>query len=208
MTNFFPDDADQSFQDFLASYLQNLNKSIESLDIPQTLLAIDELIKNISSGGTIFTCGNGGSSSIAEHFVCDLVKGASSDTTIEPKVIPLLSTPLLTAIANDIGYEEVFSFPLSKYAMKGDILLSVSSSGNSPNIIKAIETAKSLSITSISFVGFDGGKAKEISDFCIHTPSDNYGICEDAHHALMHIISQFIRLGSIDDKNKLGKIKF
>jgi len=208
MTNFFPDNADQSFQDFLASYLLNLNKSIESLDIPQTLLAIDELIKNISSGGTIFTCGNGGSSSIAEHFVCDLVKGASADSEVDPKVIPLLSTPLLTAIANDIDYSNVFSFPLSKYASKGDILLSVSSSGNSPSIIKAIETAKSLDVTSISFVGFDGGKAKDISDFCLHTQSDNYGICEDSHHALMHIISQFIRLTSIDNKSKLGKIKF
>ena len=208
MSNFFPDTADQSFQEFLTLYLKNLNKSIESLDFSQTLLAIDELVKNIRSGGTIFTCGNGGSSSIADHFVCDLVKGASTDSKVDPKVIPLLSTPLLTAIANDIDYSNVFSFPLSKYASKGDILLSVSSSGNSPSIIKAIEKAKSLDVISISFVGFNGGQAKKISDFCIHTPSDNYGICEDAHHALMHIISQYIRLTSIDEESKLGKIKF
>lgn len=208
MKNLFPDNANLSFGDFLSSYLNKLNESMGSLDINETISAIEVLIKNIKSGGTIYTCGNGGSSSIADHFVCDLVKGASSDSTVEPKVIPLLSTPLLTAIANDKDYNEVFSFPLSKYAAKGDILLSVSSSGNSPNIIKAIETAKSLGVTSISFVGFDGGRAKEISDFCLHTPSDNYGICEDSHHALMHIISQFIRLTSIDDESKLGKIKF
>ncbi len=208
MTNFFPDNPDMTFEDFLTNYLERLNNFSESLDLQEAVNIIDTLTKNISDGKTIFTCGNGGSASIAEHFVCDLVKGTSTDSTVSPRAIPLLITPLLTAVANDISYDDIFSFQLSKFANKGDILLSVSSSGNSPNIIKAIETAKELDVTSISFVGFDGGKAKEISDFCLHVPSNNYGICEDAHHVLMHVISQYIRLASIEDKSKLGKIKF
>jgi len=208
MNNFFPADKDYSLEDFLSNYLKKLNESINSLDLNEVKRVVEALMVNIKSGATIYTCGNGGSSSIADHFVCDLVKGASSDSSIEPKVVPLLSTPLLTAIANDVGYEDVFSFPLSRYATKGDILLSVSSSGNSPNIIKAIETAKSLGVTTISFLGFEGGKAKELSDLYLHTPSDNYGICEDAHHALMHILSQYIRLISINDPSEVGKIKF
>ena len=115
---------------------------------------------------------------------------------------------MLTAIANDISYDQVFSFQIRKYATKGDILLSISSSGNSTNIIKAIEEAKSMEVTTISFVGFDGGRAKEMSDLCIHIPSNNYGICEDAHHSLMHIFAQYLRITSIDDKNKIGTMPF
>jgi phosphoheptose isomerase len=208
MNNSFPENSDYSLEEFFSTYLKKLNQSIESLDIEQVKTVVDALMKNIDSGATIYTCGNGGSSSIADHFVCDLVKGASSDSSVNPKVVPLLSMPLLTAIANDIGYEDIFSFPLSKYASQGDILLSVSSSGNSPNIVKAIETAKSLGVLTISFLGFEGGKAKELSDLCLHTPSDNYGVCEDAHHALMHILSQYIRLVSINNQSEVGKIKF
>ena len=84
----------------------------------------------------------------------------------------------------------------------------VSSSGNSENIIKAIQSAKIKKMISLSFVGFDGGKAKSLSDHAIHVESNNYGICEDAHHALMHIFAQFLRLKNINDTNILGNIKF
>ncbi len=208
MTNFFPNNSEITFEEFLKSYMERLRSSSELLDIKKAISIIEVLVDNIKSGGTIFTCGNGGSAAIADHFVCDLVKGTSSDSKLNPKAIPLLMTPLLTATANDISYDEIFSFPLSKFGREGDILLSVSSSGNSANIIKAIEMAKKLKLISISFVGFDGGKANVISDYSLHIPSDNYGICEDAHHVLMHVISQFIRLTSIDDKSKLGNIKF
>ena len=137
-----------------------------------------------------------------------MLKELQNDSNIDPRVVPLLSTPMLTAIANDISYDEVFAFQIKQYATKGDILLSISSSGNSENIIRAIEQAKSLGALTISFVGFDGGRAKEISDLCLHISSDNYGICEDAHHALMHIFAQYLRLISIDDKEKIGSIPF
>tara|TARA_B100001250_G_C19817322_1_gene799379 strand:+ start:874 stop:1434 length:561 start_codon:yes stop_codon:yes gene_type:complete len=162
----------------------------------------------IRSKKTIYTCGNGGSSSIAEHLVCDFIKGASTDSEIDPKVVPLLTTPVITAIGNDIGYEEIFSYQVKKYASKGDVLLCVSSSGNSPNILKAIEVAKEKGMLTLSFVGFAGGKAREVSDFCLHINSSNYGVVEDSHHILMHIFAQYLRLRYIDDKDKLGQLKF
>ena len=114
----------------------------------------------------------------------------------------------MTAISNDIGYEEIFSFQLSGYGNEGDALISVSSSGNSPNIVSAIKKASSMGISTISFVGFDGGEAKNISDYCIHIPIHNYGVVEDAHHTLMHIISQFIRMKNLKNPNSLKETIF
>ena len=208
MNSFFPTNPNYTLEQFIASYSKRLVKALETLDTEQIKKVFEALATNIQSEAIIYTCGNGGSSAIAEHLVCDFVKGASTDSTVEPKVVPLLSTPIITAIANDISYDEVFAYQVKKYGSENDILLSVSSSGNSENIIRAIETAKSMSMLTISFVGFDGGRAKEISDFVLHVRADNYGICEDAHHALMHIFAQFIRLSFINDSNKIGSLKF
>ena len=205
---FFADNSDYSLKEFLLTYSNLLENALREIDETALQDSFNCLSKAVQSKATIFTCGNGGSSSIADHLVCDFVKGAANDSNIDPRVVPLLSTPMLTAIANDISYDEVFAFQIKQYATKGDILLSISSSGNSENIIRAIEQAKSLGALTISFVGFDGGRAKEISDLCLHISSDNYGICEDAHHALMHIFAQYLRLISINDKEKIGSIPF
>jgi phosphoheptose isomerase len=208
MNDFFPDNPDYTMDNFISIYADRLNQSLKTLDLQKVEQTFEAISKGIKSKATIYTCGNGGSSSIAEHLVCDFVKGASSDSTIDPKVVPLLSTPTVTAIANDKSYQEIFSYQIKKLGKEGDILLSVSSSGNSENIIEAINTAKLKGLLTISFVGFDGGVAKEISDFSIHVNSNNYGICEDAHHALMHIFAQFLRLKNIDDPDKVGNLKF
>ena len=208
MKKYFPYNSDSSLEKFTQEYSKNLHDAFKNIDSNIMRLVLEALLKNIKSRHTIYSCGNGGSSSIADHLVCDFVKGAAKDSTIDPRVVPLLSTPMLTAIANDMSYEEVFAFQIKQYATEGDILLSISSSGNSENIIRAIEEAKSLGVLTISFVGFDGGRAKEISDLCLHISSNNYGICEDAHHALMHIFAQYLRVISNDDKKKIGSIPF
>ena len=208
MANYFPSKQGFSLEEFLQAYNQKLHLALQHLNINDLENVLIELTQAIERKSTIFTCGNGGSSAIAEHLVCDFVKGASTDTTIEPKVIPLLSTPIVTAIANDNSYDDIFSYQVQKYGEEKDVLLSVSSSGNSNNIIKAIELAKSKNMVTISFVGFDGGRAKEISDHSIYIKSSNYGICEDAHHSLMHILAQYLRLEFIDSEDKVGKIKF
>ena len=205
---FFPEKQVYSLEEFHKEYSRRLSLALSQID-PKSLDEVyNSLLKCVKSNSTIFTCGNGGSSSIAEHLVCDFVKGASTNSDIQPKVFPLLSTPILTAVANDISYDEVFSFQVAKYSQKNDLLLSVSSSGNSENIIKAIEKAKSMDLLTISFVGFDGGRVKEISDLVVHVEVDNYGLAEDAHHALMHIFAQYLRLQSVTVKEKIGKIKF
>ena len=208
MSNFFPTNQDQNIKEFLDEYIDRLAVSMKSLDLVTLQSVYSALLDAITRNSVIYTCGNGGSSSIAEHFVCDFVKGASTDSSIDPKVVPLLNTPTLTAIGNDIGYEEIFSYQVEKYGSEGDVLMCVSSSGNSENIIRALNTARLKKMISISFVGFDGGEANSQSDYSIHIDSENYGICEDAHHALMHIFAQFIRLKNIKDKEILGNIKF
>ena len=204
----FPEKKGYDLQSFHKSYAEKLKEALDSIDIEDLEGVYDTLNDSIQHDRTVFTCGNGGSSAIAEHLVCDFVKSASADSSAKLKVYPLLSTPILTAIANDIGYKEIFSYQIEKYSKENDILLAISSSGNSENIIAAIKTAKAMGLTTISFVGFNGGAAKELSDISVHVKAENYGIAEDAHHALMHIFAQYIRLRNFVDDTKLGKTKF
>jgi phosphoheptose isomerase len=151
----------------------------------------------------VFVCGNGGSLTMSDHFHCDHAKGSYYDAKLKPKIQPLTSGSIITAIANDIGYDHIFSFQLEMKANKDDVLVAISASGNSPNIVYALKTAKKIGMQTIAFVGFDGGKAKELSDISLHIKENNYGIIEDAHQSLMHIIAQHIRI----QFNKTDKIK-
>ncbi|MDA8598826.1 SIS domain-containing protein [Porticoccaceae bacterium] len=205
----FPDAKSIDLTNFLSGYMNEIQKGFESIDVDDLEKIVSVLDSAIKRNRTIFTCGNGGSSSIAEHFVCDFLKGASTETSIQPIIHSLSSnTPTVTAVANDISYDDIFSYQLERYGKDGDILLCVSSSGNSTNIIKALSMAKSKNIESISFVGFAGGDAKNISDNCIHIPNKNYGIVEDVHHSLMHMLAQYIRLKNLLDKNNIEKTVF
>jgi len=205
----FPNAISVELSDFLAGYMAEIQKGFESIDVANLGKVVNVLESAIKRNSTIYTCGNGGSSSIAEHFVCDFLKGASTGTSIQPIIHSLSSnTPTVTAVANDISYDDIFSFQLDKYGKDGDILLCVSSSGNSPNIIKALSMAKSKNIESISFVGFVGGDAKNISDNYIHIPIENYGIVEDIHHSLMHMLAQYIRLKNLENKDNVERSVF
>jgi len=161
---------------------KELQKVVESLDIAYR--------KRIP----VFVCGNGGSLTMSDHFHCDHAKGTHYDALLRPRIEPLTSGSILTAIANDIGYDDVFSFQLSMKGSAGDILVAISASGNSPNIIKAIEKAKQLNMYVIAFVGFEGGEAAKLADYVLHVKDNNYGIVEDCHQSLMHILAQEIRM--------------
>jgi D-sedoheptulose 7-phosphate isomerase len=205
----FPKKDDLVLNSFLSNYSGLIHKGMESIDEKNFLFIVNILEKAILNKKNIFTCGNGGSSSIAEHFVCDFVKGVSTDTSISPKVNSLTSNmPLLSAIANDIEYDDVFSYQLEKYGSKGDLLFCISSSGNSKNIINAIDIASKMKIKTISLVGFSGGIVKKISDNCIHINISNYGIVEDIHQSIMHMMAQYIRLRKINKLDKVEKIIF
>ncbi|MBC8225586.1 MAG: SIS domain-containing protein [Gammaproteobacteria bacterium] len=195
----FPTKKDLDISSFISGYSSNIAKGYDSIDIDELRSIVSVLEENITNKHKIFTCGNGGSSAIAEHFTCDFVKGSSTETDIQPIVFSLPSnTSLITAIANDISYDDIFSLQVEKYASKDDILLAISCSGNSPNIISALELAKSKGMSTISFLGFDGGKALELSEYCIHINIHNYGIVEDIHQSLMHMLAQYLRLKHID----------
>jgi phosphoheptose isomerase len=159
--------------------------------------SVVHILKRVHSNyDTVFVCGNGGSAAIANHLVCDCMKGVATDHRHGKalKVVSLVSNiPLTTAIANDIGYDQVFSKQLEWQFGGEDVLIVISSSGNSQNIIEVLNTAIEIEMRTIAIVGFDGGKAAEIADHTIHIKSDNYGVIEDVSQAVMHYIAQALR---------------
>lgn len=188
---------------FFNDYRYQLNQALGTVDTNTLDNALNVILTCIEKGGTIFVCGNGGSAAIADHLSCDCSKGIRTDTYLHPKVFSLSSnSPLLTAIANDFAYEKVFAYQIAGFMRTNDILITISSSGNSPNIREAIRAAHVLGNKVISFSGFDGG-ASLTADVHIHVNSHNYGIVEDCHQSIMHILSQYIRITRARDDAEL-----
>lgn len=137
----------------------------------------------------IFICGNGGSASTASHLECDFNKGISYDQDIKYDIECLSdNVPMMMAIANDIGYDDIFVVPLRNKLKTGDVVIGISGSGNSQNVIRAFEYAEQIGAETISFTGYSGGKLKEISKYNIHVAVDNMQIIEDVHLILNHMM--------------------
>jgi D-sedoheptulose 7-phosphate isomerase/D-glycero-D-manno-heptose 1,7-bisphosphate phosphatase len=152
------------------------------------------LLDAYTHGAGVFSCGNGGSAAIANHLQCDHVKTVRTATDLAPRVVSLsTNVELLTAIANDLAYEHVFAYQLQSLSGPGDVLIAVSSSGRSPNIVHALTWARHHGLRTIALTGFDGGGARAVADVAIHVDATNYGIIEDAHQAIMHALAQYIR---------------
>jgi D-sedoheptulose 7-phosphate isomerase len=181
---------------FFENYYKNLKLVINNLDLKKLLLIANFLEKKIISNNNIFVAGNGGSAALANHMLCDFNKGIkiSSKKKLKPKIISLAGPiEIITAISNDINYNEIFSSQLENFYKKGDCLICFSSSGQSKNIIQVIKFAKKNKITAILFQGF-GKLNKEISpDYYINLKYKNYGITEDIFQTVMHSISQYMR---------------
>lgn len=188
------------------NYINGLHYALWSIDTIKLGAAVDLIEKTIKSGNTIYVCGNGGSAAIADHLTCDCMKGIAANTHLHPRVISLVSNaPLITAISNDISYNCVFSYQLKKLMKEGDILITISSSGNSDNIRLALDYCKMNGFKSIALCGFDGGASLD-ADIPIHVESNNYGIVEDCHQSVMHMIAQYIRGNNLEsgiDKNSI-----
>lgn len=180
--------------EFFSAYAEQLGKAARSVS-PAAITAASGLMASaIARDSQIFVCGNGGSAAIANHLVCDCVKSVQTDTSLTPRVHSLsANVPFMTAIANDFAYEEVFAYQLKSYARQGDLLLTISSSGNSENIVRAIQAACEIGLDSIAFSGFDGGRSRNMASVALHVDADNYGVIEDVHQSLMHALAQFIR---------------
>jgi D-sedoheptulose 7-phosphate isomerase len=142
----------------------------------------------------VFTLGNGGSASTASHIAADLSKNTIAPNMRRFRISSLNdNTAILTALANDLGYENVFSEQLQNLIRPGDLLIAVSASGNSPNVVKAIRYAQSRSAESVGILGFDGGQAAQIVDLSIVVESSDYGVVEDTHLIINHILVEYFR---------------
>ena len=165
----------------------------DTLDPEKLSQAANTILACIRNNKTIYTIGNGASASIAEHWACDYFKGCSGNG-YNPRVISLAANiPLMTAISNDISYDEVYSYQIERLGQPGDVLIAISSSGNSPNIIRAIQAANDHQVQTIALTGFSGGKAKDLANICVHAYVDEYEATEDIHQAIMHTIAKYIR---------------
>jgi D-sedoheptulose 7-phosphate isomerase/D-glycero-D-manno-heptose 1,7-bisphosphate phosphatase len=177
-----------------AAYADEMAQAWKTVDLTALDLAAEILTEAYSRRAGVFACGNGGSASIANHLQCDHLKGVRTGTDLVPRVISLSNNAeLLTAIANDLAYEEVFAYQLQSQATAGDVLVAISSSGRSANIVRALTWASEHDLRTIAITGFEGGAARTIADVAIHVNCTNYGIVEDLHQAVMHLLAQYIR---------------
>jgi phosphoheptose isomerase len=179
---------------YFDAYATELARAAGSIDPIALDQAAAVLLAAYSRGARVFSCGNGGSAAIANHLQCDHVKGIATSTDLRPRVVSLsASIELLTAIANDLSYEDVFAYQLQSQASAGDVLIAITSSGRSPNIVRALTWARGHGLATIALTGFDGGAARAAADVAVHVDGANYGIVEDLHQAVMHALAQYLR---------------
>lgn len=177
---------------FPDTYKSSLFRAIDSVDLARVEQAIQILSEARAAGRHIFTCGNGGSASTASHFVCDMVKGASFQRAERFRIMALTdSLPTLTAYSNDVDYGCVFVEQLKNFAQSGDVLIAISGSGNSPNVVRAVEYANSIGCHTIAMTGRDGGKLGPLAEVNIQAVEPHMGRIEDVHMIVAHMIAYY-----------------
>jgi len=176
-------------------YKKKIIRSIEDFSFDEEILHV--IYNSKKNNQKIFIAGNGGSAALANHYLCDFSKGAIKNWKDNHDRFQVLSLSAnysyITAIANDESYEEIFKQQLINLANKNDILILISSSGNSPNIIKAVEYAKDIGMITIGITGLQGGKLHELADYKAHITTDMYEIAEDMHAIFGHFLAVFLR---------------
>jgi D-sedoheptulose 7-phosphate isomerase len=177
---------------FPLAYKNELIKTIEAIDLAGVEKAIDWLREARAGGRTIFTAGNGGSAATASHFVCDIVKGASYGRKRRFRIL-CLNDNLATnsAYSNDVGYDVAIAEQLKNFAQPGDVYIAISGSGNSPNVVKAMETANELGCRTIAMTGRDGGALGKLAQLNIQVSVPHMGRIEDAHMIVCHMIGYY-----------------
>lgn len=196
----FPTARIENVSKYAEAYADAVSAGWRSIDKHVLDHAARALETAYSHGRRVFACGNGGSAAISNHLVCDHTKGIATDTDLRPGVVSLSSNvEVITAVANDISYTEIFAFQLSRLARPQDILVAVSSSGNSPNILAALAWARANGVLSIGMSGFTGGGLRAEADISLHVAVHNYGVVEDVHQGLMHVLAQYIRQSHMPD---------
>ena len=176
-------------------YFRDLSRLIPKLPYAAIDSIIDSLLQTFKKDGTVFVFGNGGSAASASHMMVDMNKGTADAAQAKRlKVIALTdNVPLLTAWANDASYEHVFSEQLKNFVQEGDVAFAISASGNSANVLLALQTARERGASTLGLTGFEGGKMKSLCGVCAVVPSDNMQMIEDMHHAMLHSIFTVVR---------------
>jgi D-sedoheptulose 7-phosphate isomerase len=178
----------------ISTYIHDLKETLDGLSAAHIEEAIAVLKRARLENRQVFIMGNGGSASTASHFVCDLSKNTRSPNLPHFRVIGLTDNmALFSAYANDEGYADVFAQQLASFVRPQDIVIAISASGNSPNVLQAVELANQIGAYTIGFTGFDGGRLLEMIDLSLHVPSDCIEQVEDIHLMLEHLICLALR---------------
>jgi len=183
-------------QEAISNYVRSVQTILESLDLAEIDAVARILKKAYEEERTIFVMGNGGSGSTASHMACDLNKGACLHAKKKFRVMALTDNlPTIMAIANDIDYESIFVEQLKNFVRPGDVVMGISGSGNSPNVLRAIEYARAAHCTTIGVCGYQGGKLKPMVDCCFHVKINDMQVVEDVHLMLGHILMRLLYVG-------------
>jgi D-sedoheptulose 7-phosphate isomerase len=175
-------------------YFASLQVVLARLDISVIDRMTDAIWENYGNGRTLYVFGNGGSAALASHFACDMGKGTVAPQRKRLRTVALTdNVPLMTALANDLGYKDIFSEQLAGLAEKGDMAFAISGSGNSPNVVQGLEMARKIGLRTLVLTGFAGGLVKSLADLCLIVPSDDMQHIEDAHLCATHAIFRAIR---------------
>ncbi len=181
--------------EWVEMYLAELAQVLVALPREPLLALVAALRRARVEGRRVFLFGNGGSAATAAHMACDFGKNIRGPERPGLRVIALADNlPTLTAYANDEGYDRVFAEPLRTLAEPGDLALAISGSGNSPNVLRALETARAMGLTTLGLTGFAGGKMKDLVDICLIVPAAQMEQIEDVHMVIDHLLTGLLRL--------------
>jgi D-sedoheptulose 7-phosphate isomerase len=194
-----------SFKEHFSNYFRKVSETLDKIDINAVSKLIDRIYECYEKENTVYIFGNGGSAATASHVAGDFMKGISYGLEKRFRVVCLNdSIPSLTAISNDLTYDEVFYEQLKTFLRKDDIVIGISGSGNSVNVIKALNYARELGSTVVGFCGYNGGNLKELADILILAPVSDMEITEDIHIIIFHAIKQAINRKLKGDKYSMG----
>ena len=185
----------------ISDYMNSLSTTLKQLDTDQLAMVVKGILKAQQQGKKILTMGNGGHGNTAAHMINDLAKHTVSsdtkDTVAAEKRFRTMclndSVSFITGIGNDMGYDHIFSEQIKNWCEAGDVVIGISGSGNSENILKAFDVAKACGATTICFSGKGGGKAKTVADICIIVPSNKMVQIEDVHLAINHALADELK---------------
>ena len=177
-----------------AHYLAGTREVLANLDADLIDQIAEQIWQTYKNGRTVYLFGNGGSAALASHIACDLAKGTMTNGQRRMRAVSLNdNVALMTAWANDSNYSEIFAEQLHEVVEAGDLVLAISSSGNSPNVVRGLEVARKAGATCVALSGFKGGRVKDLCDLCLVVPSDSVQHIEDAHLGVTHAIFVAIR---------------